>query len=205
MDIALMHSNHMVQYMFQRMRQVIEHLAESCDTEATCTDIIYHGNMRPRCTWINDHPMAGAETKVFTTSLSSTLGGKGGSRSVKGAPCDFQRLRSAHQQHTDQGRLASRYSSIRAGKALRPGLSRPHSKPLSQQTPVIIPGMHEESVCGSRGHNRAQHGGKVNNRNGTKYVESNPPDLDPALIVAPPKVPHAFFIIIARRDLPHLP
>jgi len=83
--------------------------------------------------------------------------------------------------------------------------SSPHSKALlPQQRLAIIPGMHEESLCSSRGHIQAQRGGKVNNRvalsTSIRIHQTSTPR-----IVAPPKVPHAFFIIIARRDLPTSP
>ena len=80
-----------------------------------------------------------------------------------------------------------------------------HSKALSpQQRLDFVPGMHEESLCSSRGHIQAQRGGKVNNRvalsTSIRIHQTSTPR-----IVAPPKVPHAFFIIIARRDLPTSP
>jgi hypothetical protein len=62
------------------------------------------------------------------------------------------------------------------------------------------------SLCGSRGHNHAQRGGKVNNRVALKYVEtrSNPPR--PRATAAPPKSsPTRVFHHHSKSDLPHLP
>ena len=98
------------------------------------------------------------------------------------------------------GQLPMRHFQ-RASLAHIPRLS--HRKRL-----VIVPGMHEETPRSSRGHIQARLGGKVNNRvalsTSSRRIEST--ETSTPRITAPPKVPHAFFIIIplARRDLTYL-